>query len=210
VVTDFVRYADDSQIYVASRRAGERVMQSITSFIEQHLKLVVNAEKSALALARERTFLGFRFYRGRDETVKTDVAPEALRRVKERLRRLTSRTWGVSMEWRIEEINRFMVGWTAYFYIADYTMTFVRLDAWLRRRLRQIRWKEWKRPKTRYRNLRVLGITEPKARMWARSKKGYWRISRASTLHIALPNSYWQQTIGLKEFTETRQRLRER
>ena len=210
MVTDFVRYADDSQIYVASRRAGERVMQSITSFIEQHLKLGVNAEKSALAPALERTFLGFRFYRGRDETVKIGVAPEALRRVRERLRRLTSRTWGVSMQWRIKQINRFIVGWTAYFYIANPTKTFLRLDSWLRRRLRQIRWKEWKRPKTRYRSLRALGTPEQDARKWARSKKGYWRISRAATLHTALPNSYWQDTVGLKGFTETRHRLRER
>ena len=109
MVTDFVRYADDSQIYVASERAGARVMTSVTRFVEQRLKLRVNAEKSALAPAWERPFLGFRFFRARDETVKIAIDPKALKRARERLHRLTGRTGhlnGVA----IELINRFTVG----------------------------------------------------------------------------------------------------
>ena len=155
----FVRYADDGRIYVQSRRAGERVMASITHYVEQRLKLKVNREKSVVDRAMRRPFLGFCF-RPRGGEVRVLVDPKALKRAKDRLRELTSRRWGVSMERRIEEINRFTVGWTAYFRLADTPSPFEELDEWLRRRLRQVRWKEWKRVRTRRRNLRALGISE--------------------------------------------------
>jgi RNA-directed DNA polymerase len=137
----FVRYADDAMVYVASRRAGERVMAGITRFVEQRFKLRVNREKSTVDRATKRTFLGFGFLcRGDRVTIRID--PKAPKRAKDRPRRLTSRRWGVSMERRITEINRFTVGWTAYFALADHPRPLRDLDEWLRRRLRQVRWKE--------------------------------------------------------------------
>jgi group II intron reverse transcriptase/maturase len=203
----FVRYADDGRIYVRSERAGQRVMESITQYVEERLKLKVNREKSVVDRATKRTLLGFGFF-DRDGEVKVRVDPKARKRAKERLRQLTSRRWGVSMERRIREINRFTVGWTAYFAFADTPSPFKELDAWLRRRLRQVRWKEWKRPKTRRRNLRALGIPEQKAHEWANSRKGYWRIAGSAPLQRALPNAYWANQ-GLKGFAEPYRRFRE-
>lgn len=202
----FVRYADDVTIYVASERAGQRVMASISHFIERRLKLTVNRQKSAVDVAKKRPLLGFRFY-GREREVKVRIDPNARKRAKDRLRRLTSRKWGVSMERRIEEINRFTVGWTNYFALADTPSVFEGLDEWLRRRLRQVRWKEWKRPRTRERQLKKLGIPRRDAREWAASTKGYWRISGSPVLSRALPNAYWARQ-GLKGFAEPFRRLR--
>ena len=205
----FVRYADDGRIYVASQRAGERVMQSITRHIEQRLKLRVNRHKSAVAPAVERPLLGFAFFRYRDGRVGVTVAPKALKRAQDRIRRLTTRNWGVSMERRVKEINRFTVGWTAYFALADTILPFEKLEKWLRRRLRQVRWKEWKRPQTRYRNLRALGIPDRDARSWAASQKGYWRVAGSWPLQTALPNAYWHKTTGLKGFLDPYRRFRD-
>jgi Group II intron, maturase-specific domain len=109
------------------------------------------------------------------------------RRAKDRLRALTSRRWGISMERRINEINRYTVGWTNYYALADTPTPFEDLDEWLRRRVRQVRWKEWKRPRTRRRNLRALGISETNAREWASSRKGYWRIAGSKPLPARCP-----------------------
>ena len=114
------------------------------------------------------------------------------------------------MERRIKEINRFTVGWAAYFAFADTFLPFEKLDKWLRRRLRQVRWKEWKRPQTRYRNLRALGIPDRDARSWAASQKGYWRVAGSWPLQRALPNAYWHKTTGLKGFLDPYRRFRER
>jgi RNA-directed DNA polymerase len=203
----FVRYADDGRIYVKSERAGQRVMQSIGEYVERRLKLKVNHQKSAVDPARKRALLGFRFF-GRDREVKVRIDPQARMRAKDRLRQLTSRKWGVSMERRIEEINRFTVGWTNYFALADTPSVFEGLDEWLRRRLRQVRWKEWKRPRTRERKLKKLGIPKREAREWAYSKKGYWRISNSPILSRALPNAYWADQ-GLKGFADPHRRFRD-
>jgi RNA-directed DNA polymerase len=203
----FVRYADDLRVYVASERAGQRVMQSITTFIEQRLKLRVNRRKSAVAPARSRPFLGFGFYR-RGDTVKIGVSPKARQRAKDRLRELTARTWGVSMDRRIDAINRFTVGWTAYYRLADGERPFRDLDEWLRRRLRQVRWKEWKRPKTRWRNLRALGASERAAHEWAFSSKGPWRVAGSWILSTTLTNAYWTSH-GLHGFTDPYRRFRD-
>ena len=137
------------------------------------------------------------------------VAPKALKRAQDRIRQLTTRNWGVSMERRIKEINRFTVGWTAYFQLADTFLPFERLDKWLRRRLRQIRWKEWKRPKTRYRSLRALGLPDRDCREVAASQKGYWAIAHSPQLQRALRNAYWHRTMGLKGFLDPYRRFRE-
>jgi RNA-directed DNA polymerase len=205
----FVRYADDGRIYVASERAGQRVMQSVTRFVEQRLKLKVNHEKSVVDKASKRALLGFRFHvRGNGE-VRVLVDPKARKRAKDRLRRLTARKWSVSMERRITEINRFTVGWTAYFALAETPTPFEELDKWLRRRLRQIRWKEWKRVRTKRRNLQAAGIPPDQARRWAWSRKGYWRIAGSQVLTIALPDAYWT-THGLKGFADPYRRFRAR
>ena len=182
-------------------------MASITHYVEERLKLKVNREKSVVARALRRPFLGF-CLRPRTGEVRVLVDPKALRRAKDRLRALTSRRWGVSMERRIAEINRFTVGWTAYFRLADTPTPFEDLDEWLRRRLRQVRWKEWKRPRTRRRNLRALGINQTAARRWACSRKGYWRIAGSKVLAVALPNGYWAD-LGLQGFSGPYRRFRE-
>jgi group II intron reverse transcriptase/maturase len=203
----FVRYADDLMVYVGSERAGQRLIASITQYVERRLKLRINRKKSAVDRATKRPFLGFGFFY-RDGQVKLRVDPEARRRAKERLRRLTSRSWGVSMGRRIQAINRFTVGWTAYFAYADTPSPFADLDEWLRRRLRQVRWKEWKRYRTRRRNLRALGIPERAAREWAGSRKGYWRIAGSAVLNRALPNAYWNK-LGLAGFSDPYRRFRD-
>lgn len=203
----FVRYADDVMVYVESERAGQRVLASITQFVEQRLKLRINADKSAVAPATRRTFLGFSFYR-RDGKVRIGVDRKAPKRAKQRLRQLTARTWCVSMDRRIHAINRFTVGWTAYFQLADGQRPFSDLDEWLRRRLRQVRWKEWKRYPTRRRNLRALGIPERAAREWAGSQKGPWRIAGTYVLSRALPNAYWTN-LGLQGFADPYRRFRD-
>ena len=182
-------------------------MASITHYVEQRLKLKVNREKSVVDRATKRPLLGFRFaYRGNEVRVLVD--PKRVKRAKDRLRQLTSRRWGVSMERRIFEINRFTVGWTAYFALADTPSPFRELDKWLRRRLRQVRWKEWKRVRTKLRMLRAAGIPEHDARRWAFSRKGYWRIAGSPVLSTALPNAYWTK-LGLKGFLDPYRRFRE-
>ncbi len=181
-------------------------MESITHYVEQRLKLRVNREKSVVDRATKRPFLGFGFlYRGGE--VKVRVDQKARKRAKDRLRQLTSRRWGVSIERRITEINRFTVGWTPYFALADTPYPFEQLDEWLRRRLRQVRWKEWKRPRTRRRNLRALDINELNARQSASSRKGYWRIAGSWVLCYALPNAYWAN-LGLQGFADPYRRFR--
>jgi group II intron reverse transcriptase/maturase len=203
----FVRYADDVMVYVESERAAQRVMASITQFVELRLKLRVNHDKSRVDRATKRTFLGFGFFR-RGGEVKVRVDPKARTRAKDRLRRLTARNWGVSMQRRITEINRFTVGWTAYFALADTPRPFEDLDEWLRRRLRQVRWKEWKRCSTKRRNLIALGIPERQARQWSATRKGPWRLAGSAPLQRALPKRYWTD-LGLQGFTDPYHRFRD-
>lgn len=139
----FVRYADDLVIYTKSKRAGERVMASVSALIEDRLKLKVNRRKSAVDHATRRPLLSFGFFR-RDGEIKVRIDPDARKRAKGKLRRITARSWGVSMERRIDATNGFIRGWVGYFHIADTPRPFEDLDQWLRRRLRQARWKQWK------------------------------------------------------------------
>jgi RNA-directed DNA polymerase len=203
----FVRYADDVTVYVESERAGQRVMASISEYVERRLKLKVNRQKSAVDLARKRPLLGFRFF-GHDREIRARIDPDARRRAQDRLRQLTSRKWGVSMQRRIEEINRYTIGWTNYYALADTPSVFEGLDEWLRRRLRQVRWKEWKRPKTKRRRLIALGIPAREATEWCYSRRGYWRVSGSPILTRALPNAYWAHQ-GLKGFTDPYRRFRD-
>lgn len=151
--------------------------------------------------------MGFGFYR-RGGQVKIGVSPKARQRAKDRLRELTGRTWGVAMDRRIYAINRLTVGWTAYFALADGERPFNDLDEWLRRRLRQVRWKEWKRPKARARNLRALGVDRRQAYEWAFTGKGHWPIAGSWILSTTLTNAYWRDQ-GLQGFAAAYRRFRD-
>jgi RNA-directed DNA polymerase len=203
----FVRYADDVRIFVRSRRAAERVLGSVTKVIEGRLHLKVNRSKSKVVPASVMTMLGFGFYFIRGGKVRIRVDPKAIDRMKFRIRQLTSRRWSIAMDERIAAINRYVVGWMGYFRLADTPKVFKELDKWFHRRMRQIRWKEWKRWSARYRNLKALGIGDRQAREWAASSKGYWRIAGSVVLQQALPTSYWDDQ-GLKLLKPTWQRLR--
>ncbi|HZK52129.1 MAG TPA: group II intron reverse transcriptase/maturase [Actinomycetota bacterium] len=201
-----VRYADDIRIYVRSERAGLRVLDSITSFIERKLKLRVNAHKSAVAPATKRGLLGFGFFKRKGE-VKVRIDAKARKAMKARIRRLTSRTWGISMKVRMAALNRYIRGWTAYFALADTPSVFDEFDEWLRRRLRQVHWKQWPRVFTRYRKLRALGIPVDKSWQWAKSQKGAWRMAGSAPLQRALPNAYWVD-LGLRGFSDSYRSVR--
>jgi len=203
----FVRYADDLRVYVASERAATRVLEGVTAFVERRLKLKVNRVKSGVAPATRRGLLGFGFFKTAGQ-VKVRLDPKAKHRLKARLRRLTSRRWRVAMAVRLAALNRFIGGWSAYFALAETPSVFAEFDEWLRRRLRQVRWKEWKRFAARRRNLRALGIPDWQARQWAASRKGYWRLAGSPPLQRALPNRYWAD-LGLVAISDRTRRLRE-
>ena len=204
----FVRYADDLRVYVASERAATRVLEGITAFVEQRLHLRVNRAKSGVAPATVRGLLGFGFLR-RDGRIRVRLEQKTKRRLKARLRELTARSRSIAMPVRLALLNRLLAGWTAYFALAETPSVFDEFDEWLRRRLRQVRWKEWKRFAARRRNLRALGIPDWQARQWAASRKGCWRLSGSAPLQRALPNRYWTD-LGLVPINDRVRRLRER
>jgi len=191
----FVRYADDIRVFVRSERAAQRVLGQATGLLEGTLKLKVNQEKSKINTATVATLLGYGFYFTADG-VKLRVDPKALKRAKARIKQLTSRKWSISMGARITVLNRYIRGWMAYFRLADTPRKFAELDEWFRRRMRQIRWKEWKKPRTRVANLRKLGIKPDLAWQWGMTSKAYWRVAGTAILHRALPNEHWR-TLGL-------------
>lgn len=191
----FVRYADDCNIYVRTRKAGERVKQSITEFIEQQLKLKVNQEKSAVDRPWKRKFLGFSFTHHHRPKIR--VAKESIKRAKEKIREITSRSKSLTMEQRVERLNVFLVGWGNYFSLADTPTPFQQIDEWLRRRLRMCLWKQWKKPRTKVKRLISLGIPNEKAYEWGNTRKKYWRIACSPILHRTLDLAYWRG-LGLK------------
>lgn len=203
----FVRYADDISIYVRSERAGQRLLDSLTSFIERRLKLKVNADKSAVAPATKRSLLGFSFFYRKGE-VKVRIDPKAKKAAKDRIRRLTARTWGISMTERIIAVSRFVRGWCAYFALADTPSAFAELDKWLRRRLRQVVWKQWKRNRTKLRMLQRHGISRSQAWQWANTSRGSWRVAGSPVLTRSLPNAYWR-SLGLQTFGDSYTFMRE-
>ena len=185
----FARYADDSNIYVRSRRAGERVMESITRFVTMQLKLTVNQQKSAVARPWERKFLGFSFTVNREP--KRRIAPKAVLRFKERVRELTRRTRGVSTERMAEELARYLRGWLGYFGKCQTPSVLENLEKWFRRRLRSAIWKQWKRGSVRFAELRKRDVGKDLAAQTAGSAHGPWRLADSPALHIALPNVYF-------------------
>jgi len=201
----FVRYADDCNIYVKTRKAGERVKKSITAFIENRLKLKVNQDKSAVDRPWKRKFLGFSFTWNKDPKVR--ISPQSMKRVKATIREITSRKKPLSMEQRIKELNQYLTGWGGYYVLADTPSVFQGLDSWIRRRLRMCLWKQWKKPKTKVKRLVSLGIPKDKAFEWGHTRKGLWRIAGSPILERSLDNQYWK-SIGLKSLLDRYTHLR--
>lgn len=186
----FVRYADDCNIYVKTKKSGLRVKESITTFIEKKLKLKVNEEKSAVDRPWKRKFLGFSFTPHHSPKIR--IAKESIKRAKHKIKELTQRSKPIPMEERIEKINEYLVGWCGYFALADTPTPFKQLDETLRRRLRMCLWKQWKLPQTKIKRLISLGVPKEKAYEWGNSRRKYWRISKSPILHTTLNLHFWR------------------
>jgi RNA-directed DNA polymerase len=199
----FCRYADDCNIYVRSRAAGQRVMESVTRFLEGKLKLRVNREKSAVAPVRERKFLGHRLL----TNGKLGISPKSVNRAKEKIREITRRNRGVKFTQVIAELNSFSRGWVAYYRFAHCRVELQALDHWLRRKLRCYRLKQCKRPKSVARFLKRLGLSAAAAYRIAASGKGWWRLSLTHAVHLAM-STKWFQKQGLLSLTLTYDSLR--
>ncbi len=185
----FCRYADDCNIYVRSRRAGERVMAGVRGFITGRLKLKVNEAKSAVDRPWKRKFLGFSLTMHKEAKIR--IAPKSLERLKGKLRELTRRNRSQEMGERIAAINGYVGGWVSYFALAETPSVLEDLDSWLLRRLRACVWKTWKRVRTRYHKLRGLGLPEDVVGFTANTRKGAWRIAASPPLQQGLNRAYW-------------------
>jgi len=190
----FVRYADDCNIYVRSQRAGERVMASIEGFLTTHLKLKVNKAKSAVAPPSKRKFLGFSFTNGKQP--RRRIASQSLARFRSRTRELTRRTRGKGLQQIVKELSAYLIRWRGYFGFCETPSVLRELDQWTRRRLRAIAWKQWKRGRTRFAELRRRGVGRDLAAQSAGSPHGPWRLSNSPALAIALPNAFFA-SLGL-------------
>ena len=187
----FARYADDLLVLVKSVRAGQRVMASLTRYLGRKLKLPVNEHKSRVAPIGQCTFLGFEFHRG-----KLRWSGAAFEDFKHNVRKFTGRSWGVSMSYRFKQLGQYVRGWMGYFGISQYYRPIPQLDEWLRRRVRQCYWKQWRGVRTRVRNLLRLG-TGKKAAIWtAISRKGYWHLARSLATQTGMTNE-WLEAQGL-------------
>ena len=187
----FVRYADDCNVYVRSRRAGERVMASLSDAYAK-LRLRVNESKSAVDRAHRRSFLGFSFWYGAGGVVKRRLSPKAKQVMKTRVRQITRRSRGRSLEQITEHLRSYLLGWKNYFRLAETPGIFRDLDQWIRHRLRAIQLKHWKRGKTIYRELRSRGLSHEAARQVAANSRRWWKNS-GKKIHIALPNTLFDQ-----------------
>ena len=203
----FCRYADDCNIYVRTPKAGKRVMESVTRFLEKRLKLKVNKEKSAMGHPMARKFLGFTFMI-LGYGVDICISSKSIKRLKERTRELTNPVWPISIEERVKRLNRYLRGWLGYYALTTSPSILGPISAWMRRRLRSCIWQQWKRPRTRIRNLINLGVPRNDAFNVALSGKRDWRISRTPATHRALNNRFWEN-LGLvnllKMYSELRQ-----
>lgn len=196
----FVRYADDVNIYVKSRRAGARVLESTTKFLETKLKLTVNTDKSEVGSPSKLKFLGFSL--GTDANgVFIRAHSTSVKRLKDKIRAITKRNRGISLMRMLSELKRSLMGWINYYGIAKCKGLCEATDEWLRRRIRQFIWKQWKVPKARRKNLRALGIDKERAYMWSYSRKGYWRVAGSAILNRALNNQYLNE-LGLFSMLE--------
>ncbi|HBB9211876.1 TPA: group II intron reverse transcriptase/maturase [Escherichia coli] len=203
---NFCRYADDCNIYVKSKKAAERVMHSITKFIEEDLKLKVNKDKSKVDRPWKLKYLGFSFYNKKNE-MGIRVHSKSIEKLKATLKKITGRSNAMSMEYRAVKLRQIIIGWINYFKLADMKSTLISLDEWLRRRLRLCYWKQWKKIKTKHDNLVKLGLDSFKAWEYANTRKGYWRISNSPILARTLSNNYLKEQ-GFITLTESYLRYR--
>jgi RNA-directed DNA polymerase len=201
----FVRYADDCNIYVKTQRAGERLMESVKAYLEKKLKLKANPKKSKVDRATRVKFLGFSFFKRKGEVL-IRVANRSLERFREKLRRLIKRTRSGKLEEIIHEINQYILGWIGYYRQANTPSVYEDLDSWIRRRLRQMIWKRWKRGTTRYRELVKLGVPRERAGLGAVGKSP-WHMSKSPVINEALSNAYLRNS-GLKSLKVRYQELR--
>ena len=196
----FCRYADDCNIYVKSPKAADRVMQSITKFIEDKLKLKVNKEKSTVDRPWKLKFLGFSFYHKKGG-IGIRVHPKSVKKFKQKLRQITGRSNAMSMVYRMLKLKKLITGWVNYFGIADMRELVKLLDEWLRRRIRMCYWKQWKKIKTKHDNLVKLGIDNFKAWEFANTRKSYWRIAGSPILKRTFTNEYLEK-FGFQSIAE--------
>ena len=200
----FCRYADDCNIYVGSKRAGERVMQAVTAFLERRLKLKVNASKSAVARPWERKFLGYSMTWHKKPKLK--IAPQSRERLAEKIRKTLREARGGSLKRAIERLNPILRGWVAYFRLTEVKGVLEDLDGWIRRKLRALLWRQWKRAYTRAKNLMRAGLGEVRAWQSATNGHGPWWNGGASHMNAAYPKSAFDR-MGLVSLLETRQRF---
>ena len=184
----FVRYMDDLVILVRSARAGKRVMASISRYLTQRLKLKVNRQKSQVVNVHALEYLSFKF-----KGIRVYWSDQAFADFKHRLKGLTSRSWGVSMEHRLRRLNQYLRGWMGYFGISQYYHPIPDLDGWLRRRIRMCYWKQWRRPRTRIQKLLELGTDKRHAILTGISRKGYWHLSRTLATQTGMTNEWLAQ-----------------
>lgn len=188
----FVRYADDCSIYVKSEKSAQRVMGSITEYIEHKLKLKVNRTKSKVSKPWESTLLGFSFYQRKGKW-EVRIAPKSIERARKKIKEQTRRNDPVSAKDKIERMDPMIRGWVNYFAIADGKSKMKELDELVRERLRIGIWKQWKKTKTRFLNLRKLGIERTEAIRWCNTRKGPCRVAQSQILHVTLNNQYFRK-----------------
>ena len=192
---NFVRYADDLNTYVRSKRAAERILKGLTNFIENKMKLKVNKEKSSIGRPGDKKFLGFSFTKGK-KAKRRKVAKESVIRFKDKMRRITKRNRSMTLEDRIKLLRPVIIGWRNYFEFAEARSEFQELDCWIRRKLRCIQWKHWKVYKRRKKELLKRGVREDLAQTTSWSSKGPWKICNTPGVRMALPNKYFD-SLGL-------------
>lgn len=192
----FARYADDLMVLVKSERAGQRVKASLTTYLDRRLKLPVNEQKSHVAKIDQCVFLGFSFRRG-----KLRWSDAAFADFKYRLRELTGRSWGVSMQYRFDKLGQYLRGWMGYFGISEYYRPIPELDEWLRRRVRMCYWKQWRLTRTKVGNLLKLGVGKRTAILTGVSSKSYWHLSRSKATQVGMTND-WLKAQGLVSIRE--------
>ncbi len=183
----FVRYADDLMVFCKSKKAAIRTLDKILPFIEGKLFLKVNREKTKVAHVNYVKYLGYSFYIYRGEG-RLRIHPKSVVKFKDKVREVTGRSNGMGIEERKSRLNSLVQGWMNYFKLADARKLLEGLDEWIRRRIRMVTWKRWKRIKTRFENLKKAGIDRDRAWMWANTRKGYWRVANSPILKRAIPN----------------------
>lgn len=196
----FARYADDCNVYIRSERAGQRVMESIENYLARKLKLKVNKEKSAVGDPRKRKFLGFSFC-GKD--AKRRVSEKSLKKFKKRVREITRRSRGVNIERMVRELRKYLIGWNGYYGYCETPADLRNLSSWIRRRLRSVKWHQWKRGRTRFEELRKRGVDYDMAAITAGRRHSPWRASLTRAMSQALPNAYFRN-LGLPELATRR------